>query len=65
MEKVSKVEPDFLLSDVIIRIAAGIKANQFKTFVKIKTNGIRVAGLSFQNDGTAFLTDRDFLCLIH
>jgi hypothetical protein len=65
MEKVSKVEPDFLLSDVIVCVAAGIKANQFKAFMKVETNSIRVAGLSFQHDSTAFLADRNLLCLIH
>ena len=35
VEKVSEVDPDLPAVNVIVRIAAGIKADQFKTLMKI------------------------------
>ena len=65
VEKESEIDPDFAPADVVIGIAACIKADQFETLVEIKPDGIGVAGLRFQNNGAPFLQDGNFLCLIH
>ena len=65
MEKISEIEPDFLLSDVVVRITAGIEPDQLKTLVQIEPDRLCIAGLRLQYDGTPVLTESNFLCFIH
>ena len=61
MKKVSEIDPDLSASDIIVCIAAGIKTDQFKTLMKIESDGVGVAGLRFQNNGAPFLQKGNFL----
>ncbi len=65
VEEVSKVDSDLSAADIIVRIAAGVKTDQFKPLMKIESDGVCIAGLRFQNDGAPFLSDSNLLCLIH
>ena len=65
MEEVSEVYPDLPAANIIVRIAAGIKTDQFKALAEIESDGIGIAGLGFQDDGAPFLAEGDFLCLVH
>ena len=65
VEEVSEVDPDLSAADIVIRIAAGIKTDQFKPLMKIESDGVCIAGLRLQDDGASFLTESSFLCLVH
>ena len=65
VEKVSEVDSNLPATDIVVRIAAGIKAYQFKPLMKIEPDSICIAGLRLQYDGTPVLTESNFLCFIH
>ena len=65
MKKETKIDPDFAPADVVIGIAACIKADQFESLMEIKPDGFGVAGLGFQDDCPAFLLNGNFFCLVH
>ena len=65
MKKESKIDPDFTPTDVVIGIAAGIEADQFESLMEIEPDGFCVAGLGFQDDGSPFLLNGNFLCFVH
>ena len=65
MEKVAEVYSNFLAADIIVGVAAGIKADKFKALVQIKSDCVCVAGLCLQNDCTAALCNSNFLRFIH
>ena len=52
-------------ANIIVRIAAGIKPDQFKSLMKVKSDGICIAGLCFKDYRTAPLVYGNFFCLIH
>ena len=65
VKEIAEVKPYLTPVDIIIRITAGVKTDKFKSLMKIESDGVCIAGLRLQNDGAPFLTDSNFLCLIH
>ena len=47
VEKIAEIDPNLPAANIIVCIAASIKTNQFKALMKIESNCIRIAGLSF------------------
>ena len=47
VEKIAEIDPNLPAANIIVCIAASIKTNQFKALMKIESNCICIAGLSF------------------
>ena len=76
MEKILPMEPDAALNeverfckvvrpDIVVGITAGIKADQFKSLMKVKPDCFRIAGLGIQDQCPPFLLNGDFFRFIH
>ncbi len=61
----SEIKSDFSAFNIIIRVAATVKTDQFKTFVYVKAYCICIAGLSFKNNGAALLVHCLLFCDFH
>ena len=65
MKEVPQIDPYLSSANIIVCVTTCIKTDQFKALVKIEINGVCIAGLRFQNNGTPILAYSNFFCFIH